>query len=178
MVKVHRAAIRLEADSRRVLIRPFFPFDDTQNGRIVARIMSLTEKEVEKQANAVLKSFTDRHFDVADIFEERFETVRRLLPTDLEPSQSRKQLIGACFTSEYSLEAAALFNPSIVPHPDQSGLGDGDLRFIMSLRAVGEGHVSSILFKEGIIGADHGIRLTEPSRFAGHLARGLRVRVG
>jgi predicted GH43/DUF377 family glycosyl hydrolase len=85
------------------------------------------------------------------------------LPDDL--SEARRQLIGAYFTHEYSIEAAALGNPSMVAAPDQSGLGRGETRFILSLRAVGEGHISSIEFRSGVVGADMTISIDEPSRY-------------
>ena len=85
--------------------------------------------------------------------------------TDEELSEQRQLLIGSYFLAEYSLESAALFNPSIVPHPDQSDLPPGALRFILSLRATGEGHISSITFRTGIIHADHRIEVQTPTGF-------------
>jgi predicted GH43/DUF377 family glycosyl hydrolase len=96
---------------------------------------------------------------------ERFEQVRETFQTDQELSQPRRQLIGAYFLAEYSLEAAALFNPSIVPHPDQTGLPAGALRFVLSLRATGEGHISSVTFRTGILHADHRIDVIMPTGF-------------
>src|SRR4029077_677195 len=98
-------------------------------------------------------------------FVTRFEHVREHLLTDEPVSQPRQMLIGAYFTQEYSLESAALFNPSMVWHPDQSGLPSGSKRFVLSLRATGEGHISSITFRSGAIDAESGIRIDEPTRF-------------
>jgi len=165
MAKVTRTKVRIDPDMSRVLIRPFFPFPKEQSLMIVARIMSLTEEQVRRELKRVLQSFADRHFSIENVFERRFETIHDWRFSDKELTRDRRLLIGAYFTSEYSLECAALFNPSLVPHPDQSGLPAGSLRFIMSLRAVGEGHVSSISFREGVIDSNNGIRLEEPCRF-------------
>ena len=99
-------------------------------------------------------------------FRARFEQVKIYLEPGAQPSPERQMLIGAYFTHEYSPESAALFNPSIVPHPDQSGLPKGGLRFILSLRATGEGHISSITFRTGVVSAQHRITLTPPVPFA------------
>ncbi len=119
----------------------------------------------------VLGEFADRHERVEDIFRKRFAQVSLLLEPESQPSPERQMLIGAYFTHEYSPESAALFNPSIVQHPDQSGLPKGALRFIMSLRATGEGHISSITFRMGTVSAQNRITLapavpfvTEPER--------------
>ena len=113
----------------------------------------------------VLGEFANRHEQVEDIFRKRFEQVSIYLEPGAQPSPERQMLIGAYFTHEYSPESAALFNPSIVPHPDQSGLPRGALRFILSLRATGEGHISSITFRTGTVSAQHRITLTPPVPF-------------
>jgi predicted GH43/DUF377 family glycosyl hydrolase len=133
--------------------------------RTLARVLALPEKEVGALLAQVLAEFKTRHQRLHDYFLVRYEFVRRLLPTDQPLSEERKLLIGAFFTHEYSLEAAALFNPSIVPHPDQSGLADGFLRFVLSLRATGEGHISSITFRTGTIDDRANIRMDTPSRY-------------
>jgi len=165
MPKVVRTGVRINPDRARVLIRPFFPFPREQSLMVIARIMSLSEGDVKKELGHVLKGFADRHFSVESVFERRYEQIRDWRFTDRGLSRQRKLLIGAYFTSEYALECAALFNPSLVPHPDQSGLPEGALRFVMSLRSVGEGHVSSIAFREGIIDAAHKIEIKKPCRF-------------
>src|SRR4029077_16223660 len=101
-----------------------------------------------------------RHF-----FLHRFEQLRRHLLTDQNPSENRRMLIGAYFTQEYSLESAALFNPSMVWHPDQSGLPPGSRRFLLSLVATGEGHISSITFRSGTVDSECRITMDEPTRF-------------
>ena len=113
----------------------------------------------------VLTEFSGRHQKTKDLFLERFAFVRPQLVTDRELSEARRLVIGSYFTHEYSLEAAALFNPSIVPHPDQSDLPPGALRFVLSLRATGEGHVSSITFRTGVVDRDNQISINTPTRY-------------
>src|SRR5207244_10647355 len=96
---------------------------------------------------------------------KRFEQLRDHLITDQRLSEARQLLLGAYFSQEYSLEAAALFNPSLVPHPDQSDLPEGSVRFVLSLRATGEGHISSIVFRSGVVDCDGGITVNTPTRF-------------
>ena len=127
--------------------------------------MSLPENQVGPLLNEVAAEFSRRHQQIHKSFLERFEQVRDLVMTDEVISEQRQLLIGSYFVCEYSLESAALFNPSIVPHPDQSDLPPGALRFILSLRATGEGHISSITFRRGIIHADHRIEVLPPAGF-------------
>src|SRR5688572_8809187 len=156
----------LTPDRSRVLMRSFRPTTDEIARRIVARVMALREEEVVRLLGQVLGEFADRHEQVESIFRNRFAQVMLYLEVGVRPSPERQLLIGAYFTHEYSPESAALFNPSIVPHPDQSGLPRGALRFIMSLRATGEGHISSITFRVGVVDARHRITLTPPVEFA------------
>ena len=148
-------------------MRPFQPATADIARRIVARVMALPEEEVARLLNRVLGEFANRHEHVEKIFSARFEQVKIYLEPDAQPlpSHERQMLIGAYFTNEYSPESAALFNPSIVPHPDQSGLPNGALRFILSLRATGEGHISSITFRTGTVSAQQRITLTPPVPF-------------
>ena len=127
--------------------------------------MSLPENQVGPLLNEVAAEFSRRHQQIHKSFLERFEQVRDLVMTDEVISEQRQLLIGSYFVCEYSLESAALFNPSIVPHPDQSDLPPGALRFILSLRATGEGHISSITFRTGIIHADHRIEVLPAAGF-------------
>jgi predicted GH43/DUF377 family glycosyl hydrolase len=152
----------LAPDRARVLMRPFYPSTDDIARRIVARVMALSDSEVTRLLRQVLGEFEDRHENVPTIFRNRFLLVGRHLGDAPEASLERQALIGAHFTHEYSPESAALFNPSIVPHPDQSKLPEGALRFILSLRATGEGHISSIAFRTGIVSARHRVTLTPP----------------
>lgn len=162
---VTRTDVFINPDRGRVLIRPFLPATEQRIVKIIARLLALSEAEIDVLLAQLMKDFAERHQRAKDLFLERFEFVRPHLVTDLALSEARKLMIGSYFTHEYSLESAALFNPCIVPHPDQSGLAPGETRFVLSLRATGEGHISSITFRTGIISADHGITMNAPTRF-------------
>jgi predicted GH43/DUF377 family glycosyl hydrolase len=155
----------LTPDLARVLLRPFHPTTEDIARRIVQRAMKLSDDEVERLLDRVLGEFEDRHDQVKQLLRNRFRQVRQYLAEPGELSPDRQALIGSYFTHEYSPEAAALFNPSIVAHPDQSDLPKGALRFILSLRAVGEGHISSITFRTGMVSAQHRITITPPVPF-------------
>jgi predicted GH43/DUF377 family glycosyl hydrolase len=146
-------------------MRPFRPTTDDIARRIAARVMSLPDEEVAPLLGQVIGEFADRHEQVENILRKRFEQVNIYLEPGDDPSPERQMLLGAYFTHEYSPESAALFNPSIVPHPDQSGLPHGALRFILSLRATGEGHISSITFRTGAVSSQNRITLTPPVPF-------------
>lgn len=155
----------LHPDPSRVLIRPFRPTNEKRIRNIMARVLALTEAVVEVQVQTVRREFGDRHPGLERFLLEQFDGASHLLEPGQRVSENQRLLIGACFAQEYSLESAALFNPSIIPHPDQAGLPSGSLRFILSLRATGEGHISSITFREGIVNARLHVRLAEPTRF-------------
>jgi predicted GH43/DUF377 family glycosyl hydrolase len=159
-----RTDVKIDPDASRVLIRPFIPSPE-RVAKIIARIAAQPDAEVAEHLDKIFKDFSSRHIKVTDTFLQRYEEVKHLQITDLEPSRERKLLIGAYFTSEYSLESAALFNPSIVPHPDQSNMPEGSTHFIMSLRAVGEGHLSSVEFRCGTIDKDDTIEIETPTHF-------------
>jgi hypothetical protein len=162
---VKRTGIILKPTNSRVVIRPFEPTSEHRVEKIIARVSSLSEPEVECLLERVMREFRERHQRTREFFLHRFEQVRHQLLTDQPLSESRHLLIGSYFTQEYALESAALFNPSMVWHPDQSGLPAGSRRFILSLRATGEGHISSITFRSGVIDAENRIRMDEPTRF-------------
>jgi predicted GH43/DUF377 family glycosyl hydrolase len=132
---------------------------------IMERILSLTEDQVRLLLAEVSAEFSERHQHIGKLFLGRFEQVSETIVVSKELSEQRRMLIGSYFLAEYSLESAALFNPSIVPHPDQTGLPAGALRFILSLRATGEGHISSITFRTGIIHPDQRIEVCTPTGF-------------
>jgi len=164
-IRLRRHEVTLLPESARVIIRPFIPSDIHRMTTIIGRALALTEDEVARELSAVRQEFDARHFDVESLLTAHYEKVRQHVFTQRPLSHERQLLIGALFSGEYALESAALFNPSIVPHPDQSGVSTGGLRFIMSLRATGEGHISSIEFRSGCIAADGGIVLDPISRF-------------
>ncbi len=164
-VSVQRIGPLLQPDRTRVLIRPFQPADEETCRRIAARVLALPEAEVSRLLAEVLGEFAERHAHLEEFLHRRYRQVRRFLPPGATLSVERQLLLASYFAHEYSIEAAALFNPSIVPHPDQSGLPAGALRFILSLRATGEGHISSITFRQGIISPRHRITVSPASRF-------------
>ncbi len=169
-------SVRLAPDPRRVITKPFLPREEIYpNGSsrmqiVLERLMAMSEHEVTSTLAAAHDRFAGRHRDLDAVIDRNFGIVAtrldhlELLAAPL--SLDRRRLIGAYFTHEYSIEAAALGNPSIVAAPDQSGLDTGEVRFIMSLRAIGEGHISSIEFRSGVVTADAGVRLDAASPFA------------
>ncbi len=164
-IQIERTATTVKPDMSRVLLRPFVHGDPERSLSIISRVMAIPEEKVRSLLEETFREFSQRHWQIRSLFLERFEQVRQFLPPDQTLSEERRQLIGAYFLAEYSLESAALFNPSIVEHPDQSGLAEGDLRFILSLRATGEGHISSITFRTGVIHGDGRIEIDEPAHF-------------
>src|SRR6478736_9877904 len=162
---VRRTNIVIRPNAARVLFRPFNQIDEARVVRIVARVMSLRDEEVTHLLEHVMHEFRGRHHRLQQFFLVRFEQMRRFMVTDAPLAEDRRMLIGAYFTQEYSVESAALFNPSLVWHPDQSGLSEGSRRFVLSLRATGEGHISSITFRSGVIDTANRIRIDEPTRF-------------
>ncbi len=151
-VSVTREMIKISGDASRVITRLHRPKDVQRITRIIERVLSLSEPAVEELLKRVMADFSLRHREIKRIFQRHFKAVKEFSPTaGTELSEAQRNLIGAYFTMEYSVESAALFNPSIVPHPCQSQLPIGSQRFIMSLRATGEGHVSSIVFRSGTL---------------------------
>jgi predicted GH43/DUF377 family glycosyl hydrolase len=164
-MKVHPTGILLRPDNKRVVVRPFIPINPARVEHIISRALSLSERETEQQLSFVRGDFSERHIDLSKSWLRNFEKVRGNVPDSKRISEARRLFIGALFSGEYALESAALFNPSIVPHPDQTGVSQGDLRFILSLRSTGEGHVSSIQFRAGVIHRDYSIEIDKPTPF-------------
>lgn len=172
---VHKQDLFIYPDPERVLLRAFRPtieprelnpIDKRRANHIIDRVCALGEGDVATLLADTIAEFGGRHQNLLSVFEARARNLESVFATHEPFSEAQRSLIGAYFVLEYSFEAAALFNPSIVPHPDQSGLVEGHLRFILSLRAVGEGHVSSIAFRTGTVGLDGIITLDPPERFA------------
>ncbi len=171
----NRQALHLRPDPSRVVVRPFrpaveprdlHPVDKTRANHIVDRVLAMTADETDALLAETLRNFDDRHRNLPAIFERRAAEMEDAFTAHKSFSQAQRQLVGAYFLHEYSFEAAALFNPSIVPHPDQSGVAAGCRRFILSLRAVGEGHISSLTFRSGILAADGTVTIDPPARLA------------
>jgi predicted GH43/DUF377 family glycosyl hydrolase len=167
--------MRLTADPARVVVRPFhIPIEASALAgrpgrvrRIAESVLAMSEEQAAIELELVLRDFEARHWQTRAVFRTRYKSIRDGLKLDDGAiSDIKKQLIGAYFCHEYSYAAAALMNPSVIPHPDQSGLSDGAMRIAMSLRAVGEGHISSIAFREGILGPGPIIELMPEPPFA------------
>jgi len=164
-ITLRRHEMALVPESARVIIRPFIPSSTQRITTIIGRALAMSEEEAFSNLEGVLKDFDARHIDMKSPLLANYEKVIPYIFTQRPLSHARKLLIGALFSGEYALESAALFNPSMVPHPDQEGVPEGALRFVMSLRATGEGHISSIEFRTGLIAADGGILFDPVSRF-------------
>jgi predicted GH43/DUF377 family glycosyl hydrolase len=156
---VRRLPITLASDVRRVITRFFYPGSEARIGNIVNRIRGLSGGQVDRLLDQVLLKFRTRHANISAVFEENYRKGAEMIDASDDFSHNRRLLIGSYLTAEYSIESAALFNPSIVPHHNQRNLPEGAVRFIMSLRATGEGHVSSIVFRTGVITADHQVQI-------------------
>jgi predicted GH43/DUF377 family glycosyl hydrolase len=162
---IERSDTILRPDQSRVLLRPFTPGGPERIARIAARVAALPEERAARLLDEVSAEFSRRHRQIRGVFLERFEQVRECLAMAGEISETKRLLVGSYFLAEYSLESAALFNPSMVPHPDQSGLPPGALRFVVSLRATGEGHISSITFRTGVVHPDLRIEVLPATGF-------------
>src|SRR5690606_19724016 len=161
-IEIRRTRHRLLPHPRRVLGKPYIPGEEvllrgpSRAHLLLERILAIPEARVGALNEEILQRFEGRHHRLRDTLERQFEAVAHLVAEARSVSPQRRLLIGAYFTHEYSIEGAALFNPSIVPAPDQRGVPSGSKRFVMSLRAVGEGHLSSIEFRSGVLDADGG----------------------
>jgi predicted GH43/DUF377 family glycosyl hydrolase len=170
-----RQSLYLRPDPARVVVRPFKPAteprdlnppDKLRANHIVDRVLRLDTAAAAQQLNEVLENFDGRHRNLLEIFETRAAEMEEALEPHAKLSKTQRGLIGAYFLNEYSFEASALFNPSIVRHPDQAGAPENGCRFILSLRAVGEGHISSLTFRSGSINADGSVAVDQTARLA------------
>ncbi|WP_045744264.1 MULTISPECIES: glycoside hydrolase family 130 protein [Actinoplanes] len=174
---ITRHTITMAPDGRRVVIKLFVPGEDANSPHnrascLIERILQLDEADITRMLDDVLTRFSGRHHDILAVFQHHYEVVQHRVPPEADLSPSARSLIGAYFSHEFSVEAAALCNPSIVPHPDQIGLAAGELRAAVSLRQIGEGHISSVGFCSVILGPGATIRLEDRD---GPLAIGTRV---
>ena len=154
-ITVNRKPVHFDPDPRRVIARFFLPGGPERGKKIITRIMALNEEDALQTLNQTLRDFSDRHRNITRIFMKHFGHVHHLVKAaGFDPdslSRELKLLIGSYFTHEYSIESAAFFNPSMVEDPDQANLQEGQTRVIVSFRATGEGHISSLVFRGGII---------------------------
>jgi predicted GH43/DUF377 family glycosyl hydrolase len=165
-MNITRLPLRLTADPKRVITLPFTPGGAPRIGAIVERVATLTDATVSSMVAALVADYERRHRDIRQVFRQSYATAVALSGERPDVSEERRLLLGAYFTNEYSLESVALFNPSMVEHPDQTDLPNGATRFVMSLRACGEGHISSIEFRTGIVDAEQRVRVDAPTGFA------------
>jgi predicted GH43/DUF377 family glycosyl hydrolase len=162
--------VRLTPDSRRVVTRLFvagqedFGSTETRTSKVLDRVLAFTEEEVVAALDEVCNRFGHRHADLVHLIEANAQRVANHVLPGVLLSDERRRLIGAAFTHEFSTEGASLTNPSAVPHPDQSDLPDGAMRFVMSVRGIGEGHRSSIGFRTGILTAEGDVSIDAPGR--------------
>jgi predicted GH43/DUF377 family glycosyl hydrolase len=169
-VKVHRKPLKFYPDPKRVIARFFMPGQNDRARSIIHKVISLSDDEVKLTLSQVLRGFSKRHRNISKIFSNHFQEVKYLLSEldvdDAKLSEEKKLLIGSYFTMEYSIESAAFFNPSIVEDPFQgNNLTEGQKRIIVSFRATGEGHISSIVFRSGIIDGHNDLKFEPPSKF-------------
>jgi predicted GH43/DUF377 family glycosyl hydrolase len=166
-----RIDLVLRADATRVVTRLFFPGQEliggseSRNARTIARVMALSDAQVDVALAELIDRFAPRHEDIASTFEDSADAIVTLAPADSRLSPARRRLLGAAFTHEFSIEGAAVCNPSVVPHFDQTETEPGSLRVIMSYRAIGEGHRSAIGFRPGTVSNNGEISIEEPARF-------------
>ncbi len=162
---VRKSGKIFNSKNSRVITREHIPDSITRIRNVINMVLKLPENEVVKLYNSVIDEFSGRHRRLEDSLEKHYEHIEHFIPQKDSLSLERRLLLGSYFTKEYSIEAAALFNPSIVLHPDQNGVNGSEVRFIMSLRATGEGHISSIEFRSGTIHEDNDISIDQVGRF-------------
>ena len=172
---LHRQQVFLRPDPARLILLPFKPAtephefnptDMTRANHIVDLVMAMELPVAQRLLDTVLADFAGRHHDLAAQFEARANTMAGITGAHGGACDVQRQLIGSYFLREYSYESTALLNSSIVHHPDQSGAPPGGLRFLLSLRAIGEGHISSLTFRAGTIAADGAVTIDPPGRLA------------
>ena len=164
-LNVIRKKNKIVGDTSRVITRPHLPGNRSRIYRIIGRIVNLSDEAASTLIEKIMNDFSIRHEDIHHIFVRNLNRVKVLLGEDIPLNDKQKILIGAYFTKEYAIESAALFNPSIVPHPNQENLQKGSMRFVMSLRATGEGHISSIVFRSGVLDPKNIFRFDPISEF-------------
>ena len=166
MLNVNRIKKKFQPDHSRVIIKPHIPAGKERIEKIIMRVLNLSEEKVEQVLDRVLISFSNRHKNIREAFDKNYNKIKKYIPLNTQISDNRRALLGAYFSLEYSIQAAAFFNPSIISHPDQSDLPEGSLRFILSFRSVGEGHISSIEFRSGVVNKNCNFTFDKASLYA------------
>ncbi|TDJ18318.1 MAG: glycosidase, partial [Gammaproteobacteria bacterium] len=168
-VKIDRVSEQLDPDPSRVIPRFFGPGDEKRLRGIIGRIRALDRSEASNLLSGLKRSFQKKHPDLAAIARSNYGAVKHLISDEHDLDEERQLLIGAYFTMEYAIESAALFNPSMVPAIEQDAAAEGSTRFLMSLRATGEGHISSVVFRQGVIDRDDRIRIEPVNQYSRQL---------
>ena len=161
---VRRKEVRFQSEPSRVIAKPYFPGGETRIKQIIKRILDLSEEQTNQLLKDLVADFSMRHYNIEQIFKKNYAAVKQWIPEKTLLSAERRSLIGAYFTHEYSIQSAAFFNPSIVSHPDQSHLKKGCLRFVLTFRSTGEGHISSIEFRSGVLNENNDFTFDPVSR--------------
>jgi predicted GH43/DUF377 family glycosyl hydrolase len=162
---IKKLPIKLVPNAKDVILM-FFQLNEVRTKKIIRMVLSLSDEETNKILNNVFSEFSRRHKSFEEILMNNYSKVKKFVPHLNKLSSDQKLLIGAYFSKEYSINSAALFNPSMVPHPDQSNLKKDSLRFIISMRATGEGHISSIKFREGIVDNKFNVKLDKSAGYS------------
>lgn len=163
-LNITRDKTAIYPDNKRVIARFFFTTEQRAE-ILISKILAMSEHEVQTSVNQILREFSNRYRSVTSVYKKHYNNVKHIVsrfPEGKNISEWCKLLIGAYFTMEYSVESAALFNPSVISDPDQSNLAKGEVRIILSLRATGEGHISSLVFRRAVINEKNEIQLEEP----------------
>ncbi|MBN4076660.1 glycoside hydrolase family 130 protein [Mariprofundus ferrooxydans] len=164
-LNIVRRKERFASQPSRVITKFYLPGGEDRIRNIIKRIIDLSEDEVNVTLEDIIASFSARHKNIWVVFNRHFDEVKQYLPTNTQLSDERCTLIGAYFTHEYSIQASAFFNPSIVDHPNQQDVATGEKRVILSFRSTGEGHISSIEFRSGIIDQNNELRFDKVSHY-------------
>ena len=165
-VKIERVSEQLDPDPRRVIPRFFGPGDENRLRGIIGRIRALDRSEASNLLSGIKRNFQKKHPDLVAIAKNNYDAVEHLIPDEHDLDEERQLLIGAYFTMEYAIESAALFNPSMVPAIVQDAAAEGSTGFLMSLRATGEGHISSVVFRRGVIDRHNRIHIEPVSQYS------------
>lgn len=161
-IAVNRKDLKFKPDTSRVIARFMYTNDD-RSKRMIQDVSAMQEEDIKASLNQVLRGYSKRHRNISKIFETHFDKLKNLFEqSDIDPESfdlNRKLLLGSYFTMEYSIESAALFNPAMISHPDQTEIGPGEKRVLISFRGTGEGHISSIIFRCGVLDKDNNLTL-------------------
>jgi len=167
-IKVFRKSVRFYPDPKRVIARFFFPGSENRVQSIIHKVIEMPDQAAQLTLNQSLRDFSSRHRNISKIFQAHFFRTKEIMAGRNgnldEIPDFKKLLIGAYLTSEYSIESAAFFNPSMVEDPDQTGLMEGEKRVIISFRATGEGHISSVVFRGGILDANNDLLVKQTGK--------------